>query len=113
MATKRTVKTPGAPEQPEVKTEVAETTQPTTAEQADAALESITGADESVIPDALVPVEQFDAVAQELAETKAKLAALEAKATAPAKTAAPESKNAEVKRRIPVLTKYGWTTKEV
>ena len=45
---KRTVKTPGAAKQPEVTTtEVAETTQPTTAQQADAALEHITGNDPS------------------------------------------------------------------
>ena len=66
MATRK-VSTPGeAPKPEEVK--ATEATQPTTAEQADAALESITGADPSTNENApevaLVPVEQFDAVAQ-------------------------------------------------
>ena len=113
---KRTVKTPGAAKQPEVTTtEVAETTQPTTAQQADAALESITGADPSTNENApevaLVPVEQFDAVAQKLAEAEAKIKELEAKSKASTKSAAPqalESKPAEVKRIQNVLTEHGW-----
>lgn len=113
---KRTVKTPGAAKQPEVTTtEVAETTQPTTAQQADAALESITGADPSTNENApevaLVPVEQFDAVAQKLAEAEAKIKELEAKSKASTKSAAPqalESKPAEVKHIHGVLTERGW-----
>ena len=98
---KRTVKTPGATPKPEEK----EATQPTTAEQADAALESITGADPSTNENApevaLVPVEQFDAV--------------EAKSKASTKSAAPqalESKPAEVKRTQNVLTERGWDSVE-
>lgn len=117
---KRTVKTPGAAKQPEVTTtELAETTQPTTAEQADAALESITGADPSTNENApevaLVPVEQFDAVAQKLAEAEAKIKELEAKSKASTKSAAPqalESKPAEVKRIQNVLTERGWDSVE-
>lgn len=117
---KRTVKTPGAAKQPEVTTtEVAETTQPTTAQQADAALEHITGQgaesqDQST--DALVPVEQFDAVAQKLAEAEAKIKALEAQSKATVKTAAPtqpfQSQAAEVKRIQNVLTDRGWDSVE-
>lgn len=119
MATRKT-QVPGAAKQPaEVKTEVVETTQPTTAEQADAALESITGADPSTNENApevaLVPVEQFDAVAQKLAEAEAKIKELEAKSKASTKSAAPqalESKPAEVKRIQNVLTERGWDSVE-
>lgn len=117
---KRKVNTPGAAKQPEVTTtEVAETTQPTTAQQADAALESITGAapstNENAPEVALVPVEQFDAVAQKLAEAEAKIKELEAKSKASTKSAAPqalESKPAEVKRIQNVLTERGWDSVE-
>ena len=95
----RKVSTPGA----------TETTQPTTAEQADAALEHITGAEPSTNENApevaLVPVEQFDAVAQKLAEAEAKIKELEAKQ-------ALESKPAEVKRTQNVLTERGWDSVE-
>ena len=111
----RKVNTPGATPKPEEK----EVTQPTTAEQADAALESITGADPSTNENApevaLVPVEQFDAVAQKLAEAEAKIKELEAKSKALTKSAAPqalESKPAEVKRIQNVLTEHGWDSVE-
>lgn len=103
MATRK-VSTPGATEKA-----------PTTAEQAEAALESITGADPSTNENApevaLVPVEQFDAVAQKLAEAQEKIKALEAQSKAQSKTAAPqtlESKPAEVKHIHGVLTERGW-----
>ena len=116
----RKVNTPGAAKQPEVTTtEVAETTQPTTAQQADAALESITGADPSTNENApevaLVPVEQFDAVAQKLAEAEAKIKELEAKSKASTKSAAPAQpiqSQAEVKRIQNVLTEHGWDSVE-
>lgn len=116
----RKVNTPGAAKQPaEVKTEVVETTQPTTAEQADAALESITGADPSTNENApevaLVPVEQFDAVAQKLAEAEEKIKALEAQSKAQSKTAAPAQpiqSQTEVKRIQNVLTEHGWDSVE-
>ena len=113
MATRK-VSTPGATPKPE-EVKATEATQPTTAEQADAALESITGADPSTNENApevtLVPVEQFDAVAQKLAEAEAKIKELEAKSKASTKSAAPqalESKPAEVKHIHGVLTERGW-----
>ena len=107
MATRK-VSTPGATEKA-----------PTTAEQAEAVLESITGADPSANENApevaLVPVEQFDAVAQKLAEAQEKIKALEAQSKAQSKTAAPqalESKPAEVKHIHGVLTERGWDSVE-
>lgn len=106
----RKVSTPGATEKaPEPVS---------TAEQADAALEHITGQgaesqDQST--DALVPVEQFDAVAQKLAEAEAKIKALEAQSKAQVKTAAPAQpaqSQAEVKRVQNVLTDRGWDSVE-
>lgn len=106
--TTRKVSTPGATEKA-----------PTTAEQAEAALESITGADPSTNESApevtLVPVEQFDAVAQKLAEAEAKIKALEAQSKATVKTAAPTQpaqSQAEVKRVQNVLTDHGWDSVE-
>ena len=118
MATRK-VSTPGATPKPE-EVKATEATQPTTAEQADAALESITGADPSTNENApevaLVPVEQFDAVAQKLAEAEAKIKALEAQSKATVKTDAPaqpfQSQAAEVKRTQNVLTEHGWDSVE-
>jgi hypothetical protein len=66
--------------------------------------------------DALVPVEQLDAVAQKLAEAEAKIKALEAQSKATVKTAAPaqpfQSQAAEVKRTQNVLTEHGWDSLE-
>ena len=121
----RKVNTPGATPKPE-EVKATETTQPTTAEQAEqaeqaeAALESITGADPSTNENApevaLVPVEQFDAVAQKLAEAEAKIKALEAQSKATVKTDAPaqpiQSQAAEVKRTQNVLTERGWDSVE-
>lgn len=103
----RKVNTPGAPEKA-----------PTTAEQADAALEHITGQDaesQDQSTDALVPAEQFDAVAQKLAEAEAKIKALEAQSKAQVKTAATAQSiqsQAEVKRVQNVLTDRGWDSVE-
>ena len=118
MATRK-VSTPGATPKPE-EVKATEATQPTTAEQADAALESITGADPSTNENApevaLVPVEQFDAVAQKLTEAEAKIKALEAQSKATVKTDAPaqpfQSQAAEVKRTQNVLTDQGWDSVE-
>lgn len=107
----RKVNTPGAPEKvPEPAS---------TAEQADAALEHITGQDaesQGKSTDALIPAEQFDAVAQKLAEAEAKIKALEAQSKAQSKTAAPaqqlQSQTAEVKRLQNVLTEHGWDSLE-
>ena len=103
----RKVNTPGATEKA-----------PTTAEQADAALEHITGQtpETPVTSDALVPIEQFDAVAQKLAEAEAKIKALEAQSKAQVKTAATaqsiQSQATEVKRVQNVLTDRGWDSVE-
>lgn len=103
----RKVNTPGATEKA-----------PTTAEQADAALEHITGqtSETPVTSDALVPVEQLDAVAQKLAEAEAKIKALEAQSKAQVKTAATaqsiQSQATEVKRVQNVLTERGWDSVE-
>lgn len=112
----RKVSTPGA-KTPEPAVET--TAQPTTAEQADAALEHITGQDaesQDQSTDALVPAEQFDAVAQKLAEAEEKIKALEAQSKAQGKTAAPtqqlQSQAAEVKRLQNVLTDRGWDSVE-
>jgi len=105
----RKVNTPGAPEKaPEPVS---------TAEQADAALEHITGqtSETPVTSDALVPVEQLDAVAQKLAEAEAKIKALEAQSKAAVKTDAPAQpiqSQAEVKRIQNVLTDRGWDSVE-
>ena len=96
MSTRRATRTPGAKE-PE----------PTTQEQADQALEEILN-DSSA--GALVPAEQFDAVAQKLAEAEAKIKALEAQTKA---TAQPfQSQANEVKRTQNVLTEHGWDSVE-
>ena len=112
----RKVNTPGA-KTPEPTVET--TAQQTTAQQADAALESITGADPSTNENApevaVVPVEQFDAVAQKLAEAEEKIKALEAQSKAQSKTAAPAQSiqsQAEVKRVQNVLTDRGWDSVE-
>ena len=118
MATRK-VSTPGATLKPE-EVKATEATQPTTAEQAEAALESITGADPSTNENApevaLVPVEQFDAVAQKLAEAEEKIKALEAQSKATVKTDAPaqpfQSQVAEVKRTRNALTDRGWDSVE-
>lgn len=103
-----------------VSTPGAKTPEPvSTAEQTDAALEHITGqtpeAPQDQSTDALVPAEQFDAVAQKLAEAEAKIKALEAQSKAQVKTAAPTQpfqSQAEVKRLQNVLTDRGWDSVE-
>ena len=96
MSTRRATRTPGAKE-PE----------PTTQEQADQALEEILN---DTSAGAVVPAEQFDAVAQKLAEAEAKIKALEAQSKA---TAQPfQSQTAEVKRTQGVLTERGWDSVE-
>lgn len=102
MSTRRATRTPGAKE-PEL----------TTQEQSDQALEEILN---DASAGALVPAEQFDAVAQKLAEAEAKIKALEAQSKATVKTAAPtqpsQSQATEVKRTKKVLTEHGWTSVE-
>lgn len=94
MSTRRATRTPGAKE-PE----------PTTQEQADQALEEILN---DTSAGAVVPAEQFDAVAQKLAEAKIK--ALEAQSKATAQPS--QSQATEVKRTQNVLTEHGWDSVE-
>lgn len=96
MSTRRATRTPGAKE-PEQ----------TTQEQADQALEEILN---DASAGAVIPIEQFDAVAQKLAEAEAKIKALEAQSKA---TAQPfQSQATEVKRTQNVLTEHGWDSVE-
>ena len=96
MSTRRATRTPGAKE-PEQ----------TTQEQADQALEEILN---GASAGAVIPIEQFDAVAQKLAEAEAKIKALEAQSKA---TAQPfQSQATEVKRTQNVLTEHGWGSVE-
>lgn len=120
---KRTVKTPGAAKQPEVTTtEVAETTQPTTAQQADAALESITGKglepqDQSTNETSSVS-EPVEPTAEELEAKKEYEEFLQwrknkGEAAKPVKaTVQPIQSQAEVKRIQNVLTEHGWDSVE-
>lgn len=96
MSTRRATRTPGAKE-PE----------PTTQEQVDQALEEILN---DTSAGAVVPAEQFDAVAQELAEAEAKIKALEAQSKATAQPS--QSQATEVKRTQGVLTERGWDSVE-
>lgn len=96
MSTRRATRTPGAKE-PE----------PTTQEQADQALEEILN---DTSAGALVPAEQFDAVAQKLAEAEAKIKALEAQSKATTRSF--QSQDTEVKRTQGVLTERGWDSVE-
>lgn len=98
MSTRRATRTPGAKE-PE----------PTTQEQADQALEEILN---DTSAGAVVPAEQFDAVAQELAEAKKELAELKRKQQPmKASTQSVESKN-ELRNPRMKLTDAGWTAAE-
>ena len=96
MSTRRATRTPGAKE-PE----------PTTQAQADQALEEILN---DTSAGALVPAEQFDAVAQKLAEAEAKIKALEAQSKATTRSL--QSQDTEVKRTQNVLTERGWDSVE-
>lgn len=103
----RQIKTPGAT----TETQVEETAQEeqTTGQKADEALDHITGDDQLDIKDAEPTNEELR---QQLAEMKAQMAELK-KSTQGAPSVSSGSIG-EVKpaKRIPVLTKDGWTTKE-
>ncbi|MEB3790130.1 hypothetical protein [Acinetobacter sp. IK40] len=99
----RQIKTPGA-------TQVEETAQEeqATAQKADEALEHITGDDQPNIKDA-EPTEE-ELLREELALAKAQLAEL--KKSTPVAASANGGAPTQPKKRVPVLTKDGWTTKE-
>lgn len=125
------VKTPGAKEAPKAEVKATTTAQASTDDALDAvlgkpettetnktaenALAEIPSGEDPVEADALVPVEQLDAVAQKLAEAEAKIKALEAQSKAQVKTDAPAQPiqpQAEVKRVQNVLTDRGWDSVE-
>lgn len=109
-ANKREIKTPGVtaePIQEEQKVVAPEPEQDTsTKDQADAALEHITGDDQNT---GETGPSQEELLRQELAQMRAQLAELK-KSTQPE---APSAAGAvQPKKRIPVLTEKGWSTKE-
>ena len=92
-----------------------ETSTPVVNKTAENALAEIPSGEDPVEADALVPVEQLDAVAKKLAEAQAKIKALEAQSKAQVKTDAPAQpiqSQAEVKRVQNVLTDRGWDSVE-
>lgn len=110
MAAKREIKTPGvtAEQNQEQQAQTPDTTQDTsTKDQADAALEHITGGDDQNTGETGPTQEEL--LRQELAEMRAQMAELK-------KSTQPEMKNAsgevQPKKRVPVLTEKGWATKE-
>ena len=132
--TRQPVKTPGAKEATKAEVKATTTAQGSTDDALDAvlgkpettettetnktaedALAEIPSGEDPVEADALVPVEQLDAVAQKLAEAEAKIKALEAQSKAQVKTDAPAQpiqSQAEVKRVQNVLTDRGWDSVE-
>lgn len=109
MAAKREIKTPGVTAEPiqEEQAQTPDTNQDTsTKDQADAALEHITGDDQNT---GETGPSQEELLRQELEQMRAQLAELK-------KSTQPEAPNAagaaQPKKRIPVLTEKGWSTKE-
>jgi len=97
----RTIKTPGA---------TSETTGQTTAEIADAALDHIQ-ADET--PDTKVAEPTNEELKRQLEEVQAQLAKLKKSTQGEANASSGSTGEVKPKKRVPVLTKDGWTTKEV
>lgn len=96
----RTIKTPGA---------TTETTGQTTAEIADAALDHIQ-ADET--PDTKATEPTNEELKRQLAEMQAQLAELKKSTQGEANASSGSTGEVKPKKRIPVLTKDGWITKE-
>ena len=96
----RTIKTPGA---------TSETTEETTAEIADAALDHI-HADET--PDIKVAEQTNEELKRQLEEVQAELAELKKSTQGEANASSGSTGEVKPKKRVPVLTKDGWTTKE-
>ncbi|EHU1965793.1 hypothetical protein [Acinetobacter baumannii] len=110
MAAKREIKTPGvtATQNQEQQAQTPDTNQDTsTKDQADAALDHITGGDDQSTGEAGPTQEEL--LRQELAEMRAQMEELK-KSTQPEATSAAGA--AQPKKRIPVLTEKGWSTKE-
>lgn len=96
----RTIKTPGA---------TTETTEQTTAEIADAALEHIQ-ADETPDIKAIEPTNEE--LKRLLEEMQAQLAELKKSTQGEANASSGSTGEVQPKKRVPFLTKDGWTTKE-
>lgn len=96
----RTIKTPGA---------TTETTGQTTAEIADAALDHIQ-ADET--PDDKATEPTNEELKRQLEEVQAQLAELKKSTQVGASASSGSTGEVQPKKRVPVLTKDGWTTKE-
>ncbi|MDV4278012.1 hypothetical protein MSG94_06555 [Acinetobacter baumannii] len=111
MAAKREIKTPGVtaePIQEEQKVVAPEPEQDTsTKDQAEAALGHITGGDDQSTGE--TGPSQEELLRQELEQMRAQLAELK-KSTQPEAPSAAGA--AQPKKRIPVLTEKGWSTKE-
>ncbi|MFP0401304.1 hypothetical protein [Acinetobacter nosocomialis] len=110
MAAKREIQTPGvtATQNQEQQAQTPDTNQDTsTKDQADAALDHITGGDDQSTGEAGPTQEEL--LRQELEQMRAQLDELK-------KSTQPEIKNAsgetQSKKRVPVLTDKGWSTKE-
>lgn len=97
----RTIKTPGA---------TTETTGQTTTEIADAALDHIQ-ADETL--DTKVAEPTNEELKRQLEEVQAQLAELKKSTQGEANASSGSTGEVKPKKRVPVLTEDGWTTKEV
>lgn len=97
----RTIKTPGA---------TSEATGQTTTEIADAALDHIQ-ADET--PDTKVAEPTNEELKRQLQEVRAQLAELKKSTQGEANASSGSTGEVKPKKRVPFLTKDGWTTKEV
>ena len=96
----RTIKTPGA---------TTETTGQTTTEIADAALDHIQ-ADET--PDTKATEPTNEELKRQLEEVQAQLAELKKSTQGEANASSGSTGEVKPKKRVPFLTKDGWTTKE-
>jgi hypothetical protein len=100
----RTIKTPGAT------TETTDETTQTTSEIADAALDHIQADEKPDIQNAVPTTE--DILRQELAAMRAEMAELKKSTQVGASASSGSTGEVQPKKRVPVLTKDGWTTKE-
>ena len=103
----RTIKTPGATS--ETTEETTQPTEQTTAEIADAALDHIQ-ADET--PDTKATEQTNEELKRQLEEVKAQLAELKKSTQGEANASSGSTGEVQLKKRVPFLTKDGWTTKE-
>ena len=97
----RTIKTPGA---------TTEITGQTTAEIADAAFEHI---QDDETPDAKATEPTNEELKRQLEEVQAQLAELKKSTQGEANASSGSTGEVKPKKRVPVLTKDGWITKEV